>query len=100
MPATPTISRAFTWIMPKDRANPRAQTDSATTPIPLVVISRSTKAGTVSTSLTDYSLLRTWEDLLGLPCLGSACSAKGAETPSTSDSDGRATERTDRPCGQ
>ncbi|HEU0195311.1 MAG TPA: hypothetical protein VFQ71_13985 [Gaiellales bacterium] len=74
-PYTSGNTAVFVWF---DSA---AQTDSATTPVPLVVISPSTKARTVSTSLTDYSLLRTWEDLLGLPCLGSACSAKGAETP-------------------
>jgi phosphatidylinositol-3-phosphatase len=73
-PYTSGNTAVFVWF---DSA---ATTDSATTPIPLVVISPSTSAGTVSTSLTDYSLLRTWEDLLGLPCLGSACSAKGAET--------------------
>jgi phosphatidylinositol-3-phosphatase len=121
MPATPSITRAFTWITPNlnddlTKGTPAtagawlqklltgahgllvsapytsgntavfvwfdsaAQADSATTPIPLIVISPSTHAGTVSTSLTDYSLLRTWEDLLGLPCLGSACSANGVET--------------------
>ena len=78
----------------------RCQTDSATTPIPLIVISPSTHAGTVSTSLTDCSLLRTWEDLLGLPCLASACSANGAETYPVQPliaTASRTTRRTDRP---
>jgi phosphatidylinositol-3-phosphatase len=74
-PYTSGNTAVFVWF---DSA---AKTDSPTTPIPLIVIAPSTGPGTVSTSLTDYSLLRTWEDLLGLPCLGSACSATGAETP-------------------
>jgi phospholipase C len=41
-----------------------------------VVVSPSTRAGaTVSKAFTHYSLLRTVEGMLGLPCLGQACSA-------------------------
>jgi phosphatidylinositol-3-phosphatase len=42
-----------------------------------VVVSPSTRAGrTVGTAFTHYSLLRTVEQMLGLPCLGQACSAR------------------------
>ena len=44
--------------------------------VPTVVVSPSTPAGrTVATAFTHYSLLRTVEQMLRVPCLGAACSA-------------------------
>lgn len=54
-----------------------ADTDTASTPIPLIVIAPSTGHRVASTPLNDYQLLHGWESLLGLPCLANACSAKG-----------------------
>ena len=54
-----------------------ADTDTATTPAPLIVIAPSTGHRVVKISLTDAHLLRGWENLLGLPCLAQACSKTG-----------------------
>lgn len=43
--------------------------------VPMVVVTPSSGAGVDATQFTHYSLLRTVEDLFGLPCLGSACQA-------------------------
>jgi phosphatidylinositol-3-phosphatase len=43
--------------------------------VPMIVVSPYTSHVQDATAYTHYSLLRTAEDLLGLPCLGSACSA-------------------------
>jgi hypothetical protein len=54
-----------------------ADTDAASTPIPLLVIAPSTGHRVVSTPLSDYHQLHGWESLLGLPCHANACTAKG-----------------------
>ncbi|MGZ4283289.1 MAG: alkaline phosphatase family protein [Solirubrobacteraceae bacterium] len=48
--------------------------------VPLIVVSPSTNAVKISTSYNHYSLLRTTEDLLGLPALGGAASASPMES--------------------
>jgi phospholipase C len=46
------------------------------TPMPLIVISPSTPAGATTTAAVDhYSLLRTTEEMLGLPLIGNAATA-------------------------
>lgn len=57
-----------------------ADTDTAATPVPLIVIAPSTGHRVVTTHITDYAILHGWEALLGLPCLQSACSASGFNT--------------------
>jgi hypothetical protein len=48
--------------------------------IPMVVISPTTPAGTVSSTRYDlYSALRTWQDMLGVPCLASSCMASSMQ---------------------
>jgi phosphatidylinositol-3-phosphatase len=54
-----------------------ADTDSLSTPVPLIVVAPSTGHRVVATHFSDYSLLRGWENMLKLPCLGGACSATG-----------------------
>lgn len=54
-----------------------ADTDSASTPIPLIVVAPSTGHRVVSTPFSNYALLRGWENLLKLPCLNGACTATG-----------------------
>jgi hypothetical protein len=52
------------------------------TPMPLIVVSPSTPAGTVASgSFSHYSLLRTTEEVLGLPLLGGATSAPSMRDP-------------------
>jgi hypothetical protein len=54
---------------------------SASNHVPALVISPSTPTGARSASTFDhYSLLATTESLLGLPCLGAACSATSMRT--------------------
>ena len=48
--------------------------------VPAIVISPYTSAVKVATAYNHFSLLRTAEDLLGLPALGSAASASGMES--------------------
>ena len=48
--------------------------------VPTIVVSPYTGAVTVATSYNHYSLLRTAEDLLGLPALGNAASASPMES--------------------
>jgi hypothetical protein len=57
-----------------------ADTDTASTPVPLIVISPSTGHRVVKTHITDYAILHGWEALLGLPCLQNACTASGFNT--------------------
>ncbi len=45
------------------------------TPLPFIVISPSTPHVHSSLALNDYSALRVWERMLGVPCLASACTA-------------------------
>ena len=52
-----------------------ADTDPVSTPLPFIVISPSTPHVHASLALNDYSALRVWERMLGVPCLASACSA-------------------------
>jgi phosphatidylinositol-3-phosphatase len=54
-----------------------ADTDSASTTVPLIVIAPSVGHRTVTTPITDYGILHGWEGLLGLPCMGQACSVSG-----------------------
>ncbi|HEY3766138.1 MAG TPA: hypothetical protein VGL44_13360, partial [Gaiellales bacterium] len=54
-----------------------ADTDAASTPIPLIVVAPSTGHRTVATAFSNYALLRGFENMLGLPCLGGACTATG-----------------------
>lgn len=54
---------------------------SASNHVPALVLSPSTPSGTRSATAFDhYSLLATTESLLGLPCLGAACSATSMRT--------------------
>lgn len=53
-----------------------ADPDPATTPIPFIVISPSTPHVRATLALNDYSALRVWERMLGVPCLAAACSAR------------------------
>jgi phosphatidylinositol-3-phosphatase len=53
-----------------------ADAAAATNRIPLVVYGQHVKTGTYRTRVDHYSVLRTIEDLYGLPCLGQACTAK------------------------
>jgi acid phosphatase len=50
-------------------------TDTVSTPLPFIVISPSTPRVHSSVALNDYSALRVWERMLGVPCLASACTA-------------------------
>jgi hypothetical protein len=52
-----------------------ADTDTVSTPVPFIVISPSTPHVHASLALNDYSALRVWQRMLGVPCLASACSA-------------------------
>jgi phosphatidylinositol-3-phosphatase len=52
-----------------------ADTDSVSTPLPFIVISPSTPHVRASAALNDYSALRVWERMLGVPCLAAACTA-------------------------
>lgn len=81
------------WLsrnVPKFQANPntaifivfdeasgggQGQTSPPANAVPMIVVSPLTSHVSDATQFTHYSLLRTAEDLLGLPCLGSACSA-------------------------
>jgi hypothetical protein len=54
-----------------------ADTDTASTPIPLIVVAPSVGHRVVSTPLNDYYLLHGWEGLLGQPCLETACTVNG-----------------------
>ena len=52
------------------------------TPIPNVIVAPSVVPGTVYTGALDhYGLLRTTEEMLGLPCLNGACTATSFRTP-------------------
>jgi len=56
--------------------------NSAGNSVPLLVISPYTAAGTrYGVAVTHYALLRTTEDLLGLGCLGAACTAPSMRSP-------------------
>ena len=55
-------------------------TDTATTPVPLIVIAPSTGHRAVTAAFSDYALLRAWESMLGLGCLNQACAAKFSVT--------------------
>jgi acid phosphatase len=50
-------------------------TDTVSTPLPFIVISPSTPHVHSNVALNDYSALRVWERMLGVPCLASACTA-------------------------
>jgi phosphatidylinositol-3-phosphatase len=54
-----------------------ADTDTAATSVPLIVVAPSVGHRVVTTPLTDAHLLRGWEGLLGLPCLADACTVSG-----------------------
>ena len=68
-PYTQGHTAVFIWF---DTA---ADTDTVSTPVPFIVISPSTPHVRATLALNDYSALRVWERMLGLPCLASACTA-------------------------
>ena len=49
--------------------------DTVSTPLPFIVISPSTPHTHSSAALNDYSALRVWERMLGVPCANNACTA-------------------------
>ena len=52
------------------------------TPVPNVIVAPSVVPGTVYTGALDhYGLLRTAEEMLGLPCLNAACTAPSFRPP-------------------
>jgi hypothetical protein len=53
-----------------------ANGDTVSTPLPFIVISPSTPHTHASAALNDYSALRVWERMLGVPCVNNACTAK------------------------
>jgi acid phosphatase len=53
---------------------------SKATPLPLLVVAPSVGHRLVRTPLTDYNLLRGWQGLLRLPCLGGSCDVSGFDT--------------------
>jgi hypothetical protein len=52
-----------------------ANGDTVSTPLPFIVISPSTPHTHQSVALNDYSALRVWERMLGVPCVNNACTA-------------------------
>ena len=58
-----------------------ADADSISTPLPFVVISPSTPHTHSSLALDDYSALRVWERMLGVPCTDGACTAVAMGRP-------------------
>ena len=55
--------------------------DSVRTPIPFIVISPSTPHKLARRALNQYSALRGWEGMLGLPCIANACDVHGTRLP-------------------
>jgi hypothetical protein len=55
--------------------------DNVRTPIPFIAISPSTPHKLARRALTQYSALRGWEGMLGLPCVGSASDVLGTRPP-------------------
>ena len=55
--------------------------DTVRTPIPVIVISPSTPHKLARRALNQYSALRGWEGMLGLPCIASACDVHGTRLP-------------------
>jgi hypothetical protein len=54
---------------------------SASNHVPMIVVSPYTPSGARVAGFFDhYSALRTWEDMLGLPCLDKACAARSMRT--------------------
>ncbi len=58
-----------------------ANADNVSTPLPFIVISPSTPHVHSAVALDDFSALRVWERMLGVPCLNSACTAAGMGKP-------------------
>jgi hypothetical protein len=58
-----------------------ANSDNVSTPLPFIVISPSTPHVHSAVALNDFSALRVWERMLGVPCLNDACSAAGMGKP-------------------
>ncbi len=58
-----------------------ANSDTVSTPLPFIVISPSTPHVHSAVALNDFSALRVWETMLGLPCLNGACTAAGMGKP-------------------
>ena len=54
---------------------------SVQTPIPFIVISPSTPHKRAVKPLNQFSALRGWEGMLGLPCVANACDVKGTRLP-------------------
>jgi hypothetical protein len=63
------IKRPFVWIAP------------VSTPLPFIVISPSTRHVRTALALNDYSGLRVWERMLGVPCVNAACTAPAMGKP-------------------
>jgi hypothetical protein len=57
-----------------------ANGDTVSTPLPFIVISPSTPHTHSAVALNDYSALRVWEHMLGVPCVNNACTATGMGT--------------------
>jgi hypothetical protein len=51
------------------------------TPIPFIVVSPSTPHKLALRALNQYSALRGWEGMLGLPCVANACDVHGTRLP-------------------
>lgn len=58
-----------------------ADTDTVSTPLPFIVISPSTPHVRTTLALNDYSALRVWERMLGVPCVNAACTAPAMGKP-------------------
>ncbi|HEX3329040.1 MAG TPA: hypothetical protein VHS27_03900 [Gaiellales bacterium] len=58
-----------------------ANSDTVSTPLPFIVISPSTPHVHTAVALNDFSALRVWEKMLGVPCLNGACTAAGMGAP-------------------
>jgi phosphatidylinositol-3-phosphatase len=54
---------------------------SVSTPLPFIVISPSTPHKLARKALNQYSALRGWEGMLGLPCIANACRVNGTRLP-------------------
>jgi len=74
-PYTQGHTAVFVWF------DTGANSDNLSTPLPFIVISPSTPHVHSAVALNDFSALRVWERMLGLPCLNGACTAAGMGQP-------------------
>jgi hypothetical protein len=75
MPYTAGHTAVFIWF------DTGADTDTVSTPLPFIVISPSTQHVRTALALNDYSALRVWERMLGVPCVNAACTAPAMGKP-------------------